>query len=92
MDPELKQMLQKTLALSEENNLILHKIRGVQKREFIWRTLKIIVIIGITLGSFYYLEPYLNKIMDLYSSISGVEQKVNGASNDSLFQGLLKKF
>ena len=87
MDPESKQLLQNTLALAEENNKLLHKIRGVQKRETIWNTVKILVIIGIALGSFYYVEPYLNKVMDLYSSVSGVEQKINNSS----FQDLLKK-
>ena len=87
MDPESKQLLQNTLALAEENNKLLHKIRGVQKRETIWNTVKILVIIGIALGSFYYVEPYLNKVMDLYSSVSGVEQKINNSS----LQDLLKK-
>ncbi len=87
MDPESKQLLQNTLALAEENNKMLHKIRGVQKRETLWQALKIIVIIGIAFGSFYYIEPYLNKVMSLYSSISGMEQKLN----NSPLQDLLKK-
>ena len=89
MDPESKQLLQNTLSLAEENNKMLHKIRGVQRREAIWSTLKILAIIGIALGSFYYVEPYLNKIMNLYNSVTGMEQKLN-SSTDS-FQDLLKK-
>ena len=88
MDPESKQLLQNTLALAEENNKLLHKIRGVQRREAIWGTLKIIVIIAIALGSLYYIEPYLDKILNLYNSVTGIEQKVNS----SPLQDLLKKF
>ena len=88
MDQESKQLLQNTLALAEENNKMLHKIRGVQKRGTLWQVLKLIVIIGIALGSFYYLEPYLNKIMDLYNSVSGMQQQIN----NSPIQDLLKKF
>ena len=88
MDSESRQLLQNTLALAEENNKMLHKIRGVQKRGTLWQVLKLIVIIGIALGSFYYIEPYLNKIMDLYNSVSGMQQQIN----NSPIQDLLKKF
>lgn len=93
MDPESKQLLQNTLVLTEENNKLLHKIRGVQKRETFWNVFKMIIIIGIAFGSFYYIEPYLNKIMDLYNSISGVKQNIEDVSNKaSSFKDLLKKF
>ncbi|MFA6585610.1 MAG: hypothetical protein WCS86_00395 [Candidatus Paceibacterota bacterium] len=85
MDPESKQLLQNTLALAEENNKMLHKIRGAQRREVVWRTLKILVIIAIAFGSFYFVEPYLNKVMDMYNSVVGVQQKLNSGSD------LLKK-
>jgi len=88
MDSESRNLLEKTLSLTEENNKMLHKIRGVQKREITWRTLKIIIIVGITFGAFYFLEPYVNKIVNLYNSISGTEQKLNNSSNS--IQDLLK--
>lgn len=90
MDPESKKLLENTFILAQENNKMLRKIRSVQKWSIFWSWLKIIVIIGITLGSFYFLQPYINKIVDLYSSISGVEQELN--DSDSSFQDLLKKF
>ncbi len=87
MDPESKQLLQNTLALVEENNKLLHKVRGVQRRETIWNTVKILVIVAIALGSFYYIEPYLEKVMGLYNSVTGMEQKIN----NSPLQDLLKE-
>lgn len=90
MDPESKKLLEETFALAQENNKMLHKVRSVQKWTAFWSWLKIILIIGITLGSFYFLEPYLNKMKDLYNSISGTEQKLNNSG--SSFQDLLKKF
>ncbi|HAS80651.1 MAG: hypothetical protein UR25_C0002G0017 [Candidatus Nomurabacteria bacterium GW2011_GWE1_32_28] len=94
MDPESKQLLKNTLELAEENNKLLHKIRGVQNREFVWKILKMVLIVGITLGSFYFLEPYLNKMMDLYSSVSGIQQNIKDVSdtNSSSLKDLLKKF
>ena len=90
MDPESKKLLEDTFRLAQENNQMLHKVRSVQKWATFWLTLKIFVIIVIALGSFYYLEPYLNKIVDLYNSISGTEQKLNEGGGS--FQDLLKKF
>ncbi len=94
MNSESEQLLQKTLTVVEENNKMLHKIRGVQKRETFWRVLKLFIIIGITFGSFYFIEPYLNKIINLYSSISGIQQDTQNIKNvpSNSLKNLLKKF
>jgi len=88
MEQEDRKLLLEAVSLAEENNKMLKKIRGVQKREAIWSALKLIVIVGIALGSFYYIEPYLNKMIDIYSSITGIEKKMDGNG----IQDLLKKF
>lgn len=88
MDSESKQLLENTLKLAEENNKLLHKIRGVQKRETLWGVLKIILLIGFVLGSFYYLEPYLTKIVNVYNSVTGTPQR----SDSSSVQDFFKKF
>jgi len=85
MDSESKQLLENTLTLTEENNKLLHKIRGVQKRETFWNVLKLIVIIGIAFGSFYYIEPYLNKLIGVYS-----EAKSNINSFNSVLENIKK--
>ena len=92
MDSESKQLLQNMLALAEENNKMLLQIRKVQKRGTLWRVLKLVVIIGVTLGAFHYVEPYLNKVMDFYDSVSGMEKNIKDVSDStSSFQDLLKK-
>ncbi|MFA5931967.1 MAG: hypothetical protein WC793_01145 [Candidatus Paceibacterota bacterium] len=87
MDPESKKLLEDTYALAEENNKMLHKIRNVQKWATFWSGLKVLIVIGIALGSFYFLEPYMNKAISLWDSISGTQQKLN----DTPVQDLLKK-
>jgi len=84
MDEESKKMLQNMLELTEENNKMLHKVRGVQRRGAIWQTLKVIVILSIAFGSFYFLEPYLNKIMETYDSIVGVGQEIKDSPLNNL--------
>jgi predicted MFS family arabinose efflux permease len=84
VSPEPEKLLEETYQLAKENNKMLRRVRGVQKRQALWSVLKIVVVIGLALGAFYYLEPYLNKILGLYNSISGIEQKINSSSLKSL--------
>jgi hypothetical protein len=90
MDPESKRLIEETLRLAEENNKMLRKVRNVQKWDAFWRSLKIIFIVAVALGALYFLEPYINKVVDLYNSISGAAGKVNDATGS--FQDLLKNF
>jgi hypothetical protein len=89
MDPESKKLLEETHTLAEENNKMLHEVRNVQKWSTFWQTFKVLVIIGIALGSFYFLEPYINNAVNLYKSVSGTAQNANGTN--SSFQDFLKK-
>ncbi|MFA5095264.1 MAG: hypothetical protein WC447_01210 [Candidatus Paceibacterota bacterium] len=88
MDPESKQLLQNTLALAEENNKMLHKIRGVQRRGVVYQVLKYLLILGIAFGAFYYVEPYLNKIMDMYNSVTGIQKEINNSPLQDLLKNL----
>jgi len=65
MNPEERKLLQNTFNLAEENNKMLHKVRGVQKRQVLFSVLKWIIIIGITVGAFYFLEPYVQQLQSL---------------------------
>lgn len=81
MDGELKNLLEENLKLSKENNELLIKVRRVQKwaqysRVFYW-----FIIIGITFGAFYFIQPYLENLLNLYTG--GV-----GISNTSIKEGL----
>jgi preprotein translocase subunit SecE len=62
MDQEEKELLQATFNLAEENNKMLHKVRGVQKRQAFLSVLKVLFFVGLALGAFYFLEPYFNNI------------------------------
>ncbi|MFA6353474.1 MAG: hypothetical protein WCW93_00900 [Candidatus Paceibacterota bacterium] len=90
MDPESKKLLEETYRLTEENNHMLRKVRNVQRWSVFWSSLKIVLVIGIALGLFYFLEPYIEKMISLYNSVSGTTGNMN--YNSSSFQDLLKKF
>jgi hypothetical protein len=90
MDPETKRILEKTLKLTEENNVMLHKVRGVQKRMALLGFLRFLIIVGVAFGLFYYLEPYLTKIMDFFVSVGGIQKDLN--SGGIPIGDILKKF
>lgn len=75
MDPESKKLLEATYSLEKENNAILNKVRRVQKWETYWSRFKMLIIIAIALGSFYFLEPFVNKFIDIWNNVSGSQQK-----------------
>lgn len=86
MESEEKEILEETLELAKENNKMLKRVRGVQKRQFLWLIVKSILIIGIAFGLFLYLEPFLNRIMGFTTQFSGAEK---GLDSNSLQQFLL---
>ena len=86
MDQEDRQLLVKTLEVAEENNRMLHKIRGVQKRQYVWGVLKVVIVIGIAFGLFYFLEPYFQKLTGMLSSFSG--QTFDGTSLKDIIKNI----
>lgn len=69
MNPEERQLLERSLKLSEENREILLRIEKRSRRAMIWGFIKMAVIIVPLILSLVYLEPYLNKAVDNYKSI-----------------------
>lgn len=70
MSPEERQLLEETLELSKENNKILRKMR----RHMVWGTFfRLIywaIFIGTAIGLYYYLQPYLDQLIDFYAGLS----------------------
>lgn len=65
----MNEELEKIEELVEENNRLLHKL----VTDLRWRRLislaKWVFIIGLTLGLYYYVQPFINEIRSLYESI-----------------------
>ena len=72
MDPQDKAKLDKALALSEENNRILKSLQRYMRLGRLMSLLYWVVIIGVSVGSFYYLQPYINQILKTYSSFQNL--------------------
>jgi len=84
MTPEEKTLLERTFQMAKENNAILRKMRSLQRTANWLRICYWAVIISLSLGAYYFLQPYIE-------ALSGVSKQVN-SSMDSLkeFREFLK--
>lgn len=74
-DEELKQLLQKNLETSQESLEILKKINRARMLGNALVFLKWVIIIGLSYGAYFFIEPYLKAITGGLDTInSGVEQ------------------
>ena len=74
MSPEEKSVLMEVVELSRENNKMLHSIRSASRWARAWRVFYWIVIIVVTLGSYYYVQPYISALRSVYS---GFQENIN---------------
>ena len=95
MDQDVKHLLEENLRLSKENNELLLKIRSVQRWGQITRIFYWFIIIGVTIGAFYYIKPYLGNLLNVYSggvsginNISDITKNLNNGQTN--IQDLLK--
>ena len=72
MSPEEKELLNRSVALAEENNKILNSMKRSMRWASIARALYWIFIIGSAVGAFYLLQPYIDQIKDVYGNASDV--------------------
>ncbi len=71
MDPEDKKIIRENLEIARENRKVLKKMRRGQFLGNIVRIFYWIIIIGASFGAYYFLQPYIDKIKDLFSQIKG---------------------
>jgi len=74
-DEEIRQLLKKNIEVSEESLEILKKMNRARMIGNTLVFLKWAVIIGLSYGAYYFIEPYLNAITGGLNTInSGTEQ------------------
>lgn len=93
-EEDLKVLLRENIELSKESLKILKKINRGRIFSNVFSLFKWTVIIGISFGAYYYIEPFLSGYIDTLKSItSGVENvsKVSNNVNSAVSPDLLKK-
>ena len=92
MTPEERQLLIQTSRLVEENNKILRKMHRAALWGRIFHFLYWVAIIGLSVGAYYFIQPYVDQLQQTYGSIkqdvSNVRNTVNQVSSfRNLFKG-----
>jgi uncharacterized protein involved in cysteine biosynthesis len=74
MTPEEKKLLEEVTVLTRENHQILKRMQRARHwGRFFW-FLKWLIVIGVTVWLYYYLQPIINQLFATYQSlVSGVE-------------------
>jgi hypothetical protein len=71
MQPEEKEMLKKTLELSQENNKMLRSMRRSMAMGRVFKIIYWVVIVGAAIGAYYYVTPYIDSAVGAYGSVKG---------------------
>jgi len=73
-EEDLKVLLRENIELSKESLKILKKINRGRIFSNIFTTLKWVVIIGVSFGAYYYIEPFLSGYVGTLKSLTSGAQ------------------
>ena len=82
MTPDEHRMLEETKALAEENAKALKSIQRMMHTSAAFKIIYWVVILGVTFGAFYFIQPY-------FHAIQGAVGDTPGPSSNT-FESILK--
>ncbi len=88
MDPESKELLKATLELSQENNNMLRSMKRSMQMSRVMSSIYWLFIIGSAVGAYYYIQPYIDQVLDVYSGASDKVNSINDTIEDFKNLGL----
>ena len=89
MTPEERQILLQTHRLAEENNTLLRKMHRAALLGHIFQIIYWTVIIGLSVGAYYFIQPYVDQVKGMYT---GVQTDVMSVKNAASQFGNIGKF
>jgi len=94
MEPDIKSLLEENLTLNRENNKLIKKVYHIQRWAQITRYAYWFIILGIALGAFYFVKPFLGNILNIYtggnSSFTSVKDVGKNIPDVNKLQELVK--
>ena len=73
-DNEIKSQIEESLAIGKENRRMLKKLLSYRRWEAVYAILKWLIVAGVALGTYYYLQPYIDQLVAAYEQVNGVFQ------------------
>jgi len=86
----LKVEVKELRAIAVDTNRIIHGMRSSQRRHAFISVLWWLLVIGTTVASYLYIQPYLQKAQDAYTGFQQQSQKVEGWQQQA--QDVLNKY
>jgi len=73
-----------------ENNKMLHSIQRRAHLAMIATAIKVLIFVSLMLGSYYYVQPYLNNIIATVEQVQGLSKTINDqkSKTDSLLKNV----
>ena len=84
MDLEIQKLLKQNLELSEENNKMLKRLQSNMRWGRFFHALYWIIILGSAFGAYYFVQPYIDQIMNIYGNV----QNVGGSISPNILDAL----
>ena len=78
MTPEEREMLEESLELSRENNKMLKRMKRAAMYGRIIKIVYLIVILVLTFGVYYFIQPYLDVLTKGYSDVMSGVKSIKG--------------
>ena len=69
MDEETKKLLREDVEITKENNQLLNKLVSYQRWARWLNVSKWVIVVAITLGTLYYVQPMLDGALNYYKTI-----------------------
>jgi hypothetical protein len=60
--------LKELLKIEQENNRMLRNLRSSMRWNHFFTVIKWVIVIGVIVGGFYYIEPYVAKVIDVVTA------------------------
>ena len=96
MTPEERSLLERTAALAEENNKILKSMQRKAHWQLVFQIFYWLLIIGLTFGAFYFIQPYINSLTGMLGEMNGLSSGQSGTSQGQSLgqelQNVLKQY
>ncbi|HVY36247.1 MAG TPA: hypothetical protein VG982_03185 [Candidatus Paceibacterota bacterium] len=81
MDPNLDARLKAIEIKLDNMSRMVSRMRGSQKRAAAFRVFYWLLIIGLSVGAFYFIQPYLTQLKSVYTGFSDIGGSLNGTKD-----------
>lgn len=74
----LQRQIRETREIAERNHELIDKVYSMLWQSRVFSIIYWVVLIGIAVGAFYFLEPYINQLVDVYGNLESQLNAIPG--------------